>query len=511
MRPWVIWIIFVITHCGGLLITRNLDFIRSDFEGIVISFDSTQRGKSMNNQTKLWFPHDLFSGALESNQNIESRLGPASVLQQGDLFLVMYYSPAATRAALDSSLHIVREAHTRAKILVSRDDSDFVGDIIYLFDFHIVWDGKRSGVVPCKTFFHDVDWCEIKLNDRGIAMDCMNKDASLTLECEWAPRMYKSVFLGDWGAIGDGLSATSGRVNNHVFDSYIFGGDNIYEIGITSPRDPKINETYLSHFQGVSVPQYVIEGNHDGFGNYLAQLLYTQYRPTGWVAPFYYFEKRVDIRGTKLCFLFIDTNQWALSGQVAFIESVIGSEFCKSADFITVAGHHPVFSAGGHGDDTTLRSSLLPLLSSYGVDLYISGHDHINSVHVDSDVCFVVSGAASKRTTSSWYTSTSHAAETLYSDMELYSYATLEFQGDRLTVSLIDSETGSVLFNHNLISKKQQRVATVNLARADDILVVGQRPWRYASIFILIVSLFLCWTGGIVLIHHRTIAQSLFS
>ena len=41
-----------------------------------------------------------------------------------------------------------------------------------------------------------------------------------------------------------------------------------------------------------------------------------------------------------------------------------------------MAGHHPVVSAGIHGNTPYLLSNLKPLMEEYDVTAYISGHDH---------------------------------------------------------------------------------------------------------------------------------------
>ena len=41
-----------------------------------------------------------------------------------------------------------------------------------------------------------------------------------------------------------------------------------------------------------------------------------------------------------------------------------------------MAGHHPVLSAGIHGNTPYLLSNLRPLMEEYDVTAYISGHDH---------------------------------------------------------------------------------------------------------------------------------------
>ena len=46
------------------------------------------------------------------------------------------------------------------------------------------------------------------------------------------------------------------------------------------------------------------------------------------------------------------------------------------AEYLIVAGHHPVLSAGIHGNTPYLISKLKPLLEENDVTAYLSGHDH---------------------------------------------------------------------------------------------------------------------------------------
>lgn len=48
----------------------------------------------------------------------------------------------------------------------------------------------------------------------------------------------------------------------------------------------------------------------------------------------------------------------------------------NSSQWKIVVGHHPVYSAGDHGDTVSLQSEFLDNLENNGVDLYFSGHDH---------------------------------------------------------------------------------------------------------------------------------------
>ena len=47
-----------------------------------------------------------------------------------------------------------------------------------------------------------------------------------------------------------------------------------------------------------------------------------------------------------------------------------------SADYLFVAGHFPVYSAGAHGPIACLRRRLEPMLYKYNVTAYLCGHDH---------------------------------------------------------------------------------------------------------------------------------------
>ena len=52
------------------------------------------------------------------------------------------------------------------------------------------------------------------------------------------------------------------------------------------------------------------------------------------------------------------------------------------AHFLIVAGHHPIYSAGTHGNTRCLNEKIKPLLEKYNVTAYFSGHDH------NIQVCF---------------------------------------------------------------------------------------------------------------------------
>jgi hypothetical protein len=47
--------------------------------------------------------------------------------------------------------------------------------------------------------------------------------------------------------------------------------------------------------------------------------------------------------------------------------------------WLVMCGHYPIFGVGSHGDTNELIQRLQPLVEKYGVNAYLSGHDHLSS------------------------------------------------------------------------------------------------------------------------------------
>ena len=67
-----------------------------------------------------------------------------------------------------------------------------------------------------------------------------------------------------------------------------------------------------------------------------------------------------------------------------------------------VVGHHPMFTGGSRTDgyDTkAIRSSLKPVLDQYGVDVYLTGHEHsLQYIKPEGKTHHFISGGASEKT-----------------------------------------------------------------------------------------------------------------
>lgn len=199
-------------------------------------------------------------------------------------------------------------------------------------------------------------------------------------------------------------------------DCAILLGDNFYENGVLSVDDPRFQSDFESLFspQSFDFPFYVCLGNHDYGGDIDAQVQYTS-RSQRWKMPERYYRIRKS-SGTDTVDLFVlDTvkihdQEPDASEQIQWLtKELAGSD----ATWKIVIGHHPALSGGKHGASEAITDVLPPLFEKYGVDLYLSGHDH------DLQLCDsgrgwlqVVSGAGSKLRSTNWIDETLFARAT---------------------------------------------------------------------------------------------------
>ncbi len=152
------------------------------------------------------------------------------------------------------------------------------------------------------------------------------------------------------------------------FDFALTLGDNFYDLGMQSPDDPRWQTWWAALYDPLGIKFYATFGNHDwGFGDSpAAEILYTD-RSQSWrlPAPYYTFT------AGPVQFFALDTNEISVA-QTLWLKD----ELTKSrARWKVVYGHHPIYSAGTHGDNNGLIRTLLPLLKERA-DIYLAGHDH---------------------------------------------------------------------------------------------------------------------------------------
>lgn len=157
----------------------------------------------------------------------------------------------------------------------------------------------------------------------------------------------------------------AGRHRQRPVELVLLAGDNLYNDGDIGLVGSHFERPYRELLQA-GVPFKAVLGNHDvrhdGGAGQLA------YRGFGMQGRWYSF------RRGPVQFLMLDTNpgdHW--DSQLRWLRRQLAA---SQAPWKVVVGHHPLYSEGFYGDDVRLISQLAPLFKTYGVQLYINGHDH---------------------------------------------------------------------------------------------------------------------------------------
>lgn len=194
-------------------------------------------------------------------------------------------------------------------------------------------------------------------------------------------------------------------------------GDNFYSSGVDSVNDEQWRTKFEDVYTGLDVPFYAILGNHDYRKNPQAQVEYTAYSKR-WKMPekYYTFTERIDSATTAQFFMINTTpltgSHYEQNGYEERMLVWLEQQLQKSkATWKIVAGHHPVYSNGRHGDTRELIVKVKPLLEKYGVHLYLCGHDHsLQLIKPVGGVHYIVSGGGGKSTGVKWKENTTFAA-----------------------------------------------------------------------------------------------------
>ncbi|XP_044969615.1 purple acid phosphatase 4-like [Hordeum vulgare subsp. vulgare] len=258
----------------------------------------------------------------------------------------------------------------------------------------------------------------------AVAVPVVRPAAAELPRLEHSPKADGSLSIlavGDWGRRGEfnqsRVATQMGLVAEKMDADFIIStGDNFYSDGLTGVDDKAFEDSFTGIYTAKSLqkPWYTILGNHDYRGDALAQtspiLAKVDCR---WICM-----KSFILNAEVADFFFVDTTPFVLTywtnpkdstydwRGVApretyitnLLKDVEDSLRQSRAPWKIVVGHHPIRTAGKHGDTEELVQLLLPMLKAHGVDLYINGHDHcleqISSS--DSPLQYLTSGGGSK-------------------------------------------------------------------------------------------------------------------
>lgn len=254
-----------------------------------------------------------------------------------------------------------------------------------------------------------------------------SENLSITKTLTKEPTALNFIAMGDWGRNGADhqkqVARQMGLTAAEVKAQFIIStGDNFYPSGVISEHDPLFKHSFEDIYTDFSLQWdwYVILGNHDYKSNPDAQVAYSKISRR-WKMPARYFAKKFPINGdlnNQVLVAFIDTNPLIpeFYKNAEYGPNVKGQDTTAQKKWLVktladqdpsikwkiVVGHHPMFTGGSRTDgyDTkAIRSSLKPVLDQYGVDVYLTGHEHsLQYIKPEGKTHHFISGGASEKT-----------------------------------------------------------------------------------------------------------------
>jgi hypothetical protein len=153
-----------------------------------------------------------------------------------------------------------------------------------------------------------------------------------------------------------------------------------------SPEDPRWQQYWVRPYAGLGIPFYATLGNHDwGNPDGPAAEVLRRDPASGWHLP----ATRYTYTAGAAQFFALDTNAMSRA-QLDWLATELER---SRAAWKVVYGHHPVRSAGAHGDTESLVRDLLPVLAGRA-HLYLAGHDHdMQHLGPEQGIHYIVAGS----------------------------------------------------------------------------------------------------------------------
>jgi len=245
------------------------------------------------------------------------------------------------------------------------------------------------------------------------------------------------------GDTGSGSSKQSDVGNMMVqyraafpFEFVLMMGDNLY--GGETPQDfeKKFAEPYRKLLSD-KVKFYATLGNHD-------QPLQVNYENFNMNGKEYYRFKKGNVAFYSLNSNYMDKKQ------VAWLESELAKD---TSEWKVCFFHHPPYSsAKKHGSDGQLREVVEPIFVKYGVDVVLTGHDHVyERIKPQKGIYYFVSGAGGQLRTGDVKESSPLIEKSYDQDMH---FMLFEVAGDQMYFQAI-SRTGETIDSGVITRRKK--------------------------------------------------------
>lgn len=301
--------------------------------------------------------------------------------------------------------------------------------------------------------------------------------------------------IGDWGRRGsEGQTRVAETMASYskMFAprAIISTGDNFYEEGITSPIPDGLDDDHFqksfidvySHDSLRDVPWYIVAGNNDIKGHLEPMMEWNG--DTRWHYPSrnYTMTWELPVReniptklrhqtrhsskpigssnlNEKVTMIFLDSSPYIeyYYDNVRYLTRASNlSEFDREAQLtwvrdsiieaknqyntVVVVSHHPLYSPGQDGGAPEMKSLFGEMFRELGVDIVLSGHNHLLAYSYDGTVEHIVSGGGSEfEDGEAW------EAESIWKSSGT-GFVIHSFTTDRVRHSFIDGITGRIQF-----------------------------------------------------------------
>jgi len=244
--------------------------------------------------------------------------------------------------------------------------------------------------------------------------------------------------IGDTGSGSDKQHQVGDMmIKSHAlfpFEFVLMMGDNMYGGEAPADFEKKFSDPYKALLDK-KVKFYATLGNHDQ----ALQVNYEKFNMNG--KEYYRFRKG------NVAFYSLNSN-YMDKKQVKWLEDELARE---TSEWKICFFHHPPYSsAKKHGSDSQLREVVEPIFLKYGVDVVLTGHDHVyERIKPQKGIYYFVSGAGGKLRTGDIDRKSGLSEKSYDRDMH---FMLFEVAGDQMYFQAI-SRTGETI-DSGVINRK---------------------------------------------------------
>lgn len=253
---------------------------------------------------------------------------------------------------------------------------------------------------------------------------------------------FRFVVIGDHGQGTPAMYAIADRVNERTdFDTLLTVGDNIYgnpscnTDGAPGWYDPFWFQLYRPTIQRVSA--YITLGNHDNDTASGMWSVANFLMPTNAPAPIR--EKNYSFTFGNAHFAVIDSDPFQNNDTVAMsmITSWLSNDLASASQpWKMVFYHHPPYtSLGSHDDNVRMKSNIVPVMKTYGVQMAFQGHNHhYERINAIDGINYLTSGACG----AGLYATSNRKPYSARLVANIHSYSLVDIQNGLLTLEQYD-------------------------------------------------------------------------